>query len=528
VTIIGLAVVWDDEAVVLAATGGSRCGLLRMITKQQYRKLMSEYQTTGNLTVSALKADVSRPTARKYVVAAQPPNELQAKHSWRTRKDPLLEIWPQAEKLLAEAPELEAKALFEYLWERSPWTVQPKQLRTFQRRVKQWRLQRGPDQEVFFPQDWAAGRAMQLDWTNADELAVTIAGQPYPHLLCHCVLPHSNWEWATCCVSESLLSLREGLQSGLHRLGKVPRELRVDNSSAATHQVHTAGPEREFNEQFVSLCAHYGLVPHTIGIGCPNENGDVESSNGHLKRRLRQHLLLRGSRDFASEAAYERFLETVLERGNQSRRAALAAELALMQPLPPTRLSEYDEVTCRVGSASTIRVKKMGYSVPARLIGQLLKAEVYEREIKLYSGRELLLSLPRQPGVRGVVLDYRHVIDHLLRKPGAFAGYRYREQLFPSRLWREAYDHLVAKEGPRRGVVEYLRLLKLASEVGLSDVEVMLADFLSPPFPAWSVAELRRMLQPSLRSPLVLAELQPEHRSYDALLRPSQEVAYAG
>jgi hypothetical protein len=130
--------------------------------------------------------------------------------------------------------------------------------------------------------------------------------------------------------------------------------------------------------------------------------------------------------------------------------------------------------------------------------------------------------------VRGVVLDYRHVIDHLLRKPGAFAGYRYREQLFPSRLWREAYDHLVAKEGPRRGVVEYLRLLKLASEVGLSDVEVMLADFLSPPFPAWSVAELRRMLQPSLRSPLVLAELQPEHRSYDALLRPSQEVAYAG
>src|SRR5487761_2307007 len=179
-----------------------------------------------------------------------------------------------------------------------------------------------------------------------------------------------------------------------------------------------------------------------------------------------------------------------------------------MTALPPTRLSEYDEVMCRVGSASTIRVKKVGYSVPARLIGQELKVEVYERELKLYSGRELLLSLPRHTGNQGMVLDYRHVIDHLLRKPGAFERYRYREQLFPSRLLRTAYDHLIAQPGQRRGTVEYLRLLKLTIEVGTNSVEVMLADYLSPPYPVWSVAELRA-----------------EWRSYDALL--SQEVAYA-
>ena len=161
---------------VLAETGRSRTGLLPMITKQQYRKLMSEYQQTGNVTVSAMKADVSRPTARKYLEALQPPNELQAKHSWRTREDPLEEIWPQAVRMLEEAADLEAKALFEHLWERSPWAVQEQHLRTFQRRVKLWRLQYGPDQEVFFPQDWEAGRAMQLDWTNANELAIRLAG----------------------------------------------------------------------------------------------------------------------------------------------------------------------------------------------------------------------------------------------------------------------------------------------------------------------------------------------------------------
>ena len=322
--------------------------------------------------------------------------------------------------MLEEAPDLEAKALFEYLWERSPQALQEKHLRTFQRRVKLWRLVHGPDKEVFFPQDWEAGRAMQLDWTNANELAVTIAGRPYDHLLCHCVLPHSNWDWATRCLSESLLSCRQGLQEALHRLGKAPGELRIENISAATHRVGGGGTGREFNEQFASLCEHYGLIPRTFGIGCPNENGDVESSNGHLKRRMRQHLLLRSSRDFESEGHYESFLHQVLERGNRGRQENLVVELAAMKPLPPTRLSEYDEVFCSVGSASTIRVKKVGYSVPARLIGQELKVEVYERELKLYNGRELLLVLARHCGDRGVVLNYRHVIDHLLRKPGAF------------------------------------------------------------------------------------------------------------
>jgi len=499
-----------------------------MITKQQYRKLMSEYQETGNVSDSAMKAGMSRPTARKYLEAEQPPDELQAKHTWRTRADPLEKLWPHAESMLEEAPDLEAKALFEFLSERWPEVVQERHLRTFQRRVKLWRLQYGPDKEVFFPQDWEPGRAMQMDWTHAEELAVTIAGQPYDHLLCHCVLPHSNWEWATRCLSESLLSARQGVQEALHRLGKAPRELRVDHSSAATHRVGGGGTGREFNDQFVSLCEHYGLVPRTIGIECPNENGDVESSNGHLKRRLRQHLLLRGSRDFESEATYDGFLHQVLDRGNRGRQEQLAGELAVMKPLPPTRLSEYDEVYCTVGSASTIRVKKVGYSVPSRLIGQELKVEVYERELRLYSGRELLLSLPRHCGDRGVVLDYRHVIDHLLRKPGAFERYRYREQLFPGQMFRQAYDQLVAQQGQRRGAVEYLRLLKLASEVGESDVELMLIDHLSPPGATWSVDRFRRSLQPESRPNIELNPLEPEWSSYDSLLSAQAEVTYAG
>lgn len=316
---------------------------------------MNEHQATGKTSVSALKAGMSRPTARKYLQAGQGPEELQAKHSWRTRADPLKGVWAKAEEMLAAAPDLEAKVLFEHLRALEPWAVQEPHLRTFQRRVRLWRLAHGPDKEVFFAQDWEPGVALQLDWTHAGELGVTIAGGVYEHLLCHAVLPYSNWEWATRCQSESLLSLRQGLQAGLHQLGRAPRDLRMDNSSAATHRIGT-GAERAFNPAFASLCEHYGLAPKTIGIGCPNENGDVESGNGHLKRRLRQHLLLRGSRDFATEAAYEAFLAGVLQAANRQRTERLAQELAVMRPLPPTRLSDYDEVHCRVGSGSAIRV----------------------------------------------------------------------------------------------------------------------------------------------------------------------------
>ena len=252
---MGLAVVWEDGAVVLAATGGSRRGLRPMLTKPPYRKRMSEDPATGNLRRPALKADGRRPRARKDVVAAQPPNERPGKHPWRTRKDCLVEIWPHAEQRRVEAPDWEAKALLEYLWERSPWAVQPQPLRTFQRRVKRWRRQPGPDQEGFFPQDWAAGRALPWDWTHADELAVTIAGQPYPHWRWHGVLPHANWEWATRCLSESWLSLRPGLQSGLHRLGKVPREWRGDHSRAAPHRVGAGGARSGSSTRRSGRCA---------------------------------------------------------------------------------------------------------------------------------------------------------------------------------------------------------------------------------------------------------------------------------
>lgn len=500
-----------------------------MITQRQYQRLMMEYRKNGKIVVSAMKADVHPQTARKYIHEEKPPEELQAKHSWRTRQDPLEAIWPEAQQILQGAPELEAKELFEHLLAMHPDEILPEHLRTFQRRVRHWRLRHGPDQEVFFAQDRRPGQVLQLDWTHAKSLRVSIAGHDLDHLLCHAVLPYSNWEWAVRCQSESLLSLRQGLQAALHELGSVPGILQTDQSSAATHQVR-AGGERAFNPDYLTLTEHYGLKAQTIHVGCPNENGDVESLNGHLKRRLEQHLLLRGYRDFPTVDAYDQFLIQALRQANQRRKKKLAEEIRWMRPLPPTRLSEYDELRCRVSKHSTIRVKKVTYSVPARFIGHDLRVEVYEGELKIYSGRELLLRLARAARGTKAVIDYRHVIEHLLRKPGAFAHYVHREELFPDSGFRLAFDRLVEDHGPRQGQLEYLHLLRLAAELGESAISALVTEWAGPNQSGkCGVKQLRILLGVEETPALPELTLEPELAVYDVLLSDSTtEVEHVG
>jgi hypothetical protein len=497
-----------------------------MITQQQYKRLMSEYDKTGKISVSAMKAAMDRQTARKYIEAGKYPAELQAKHTWRTRPDPLAKVWPEVVRMLQEAPELEAKTLFEHFLARPDSGLEEGHLRTFFRRVRHWRATQGPEREVFFAQERQPGQLMQLDWTYARELAVTIQGQPLDHLFCQVVLPYSDWQWATRCISESFLSLVGGLQAAYAQLGKSTPVLCTDNSSAATHELEqVAGRERGYNADYLELCTHYELTLMTINVNCPHEHGDVESLNRHLKRRLEQHLILRGSRDFASLEAYDQFVQEVLRAANAKRQKRLAEELALMRPLPAGRLAEYREYEPVVSSHSLIRVNKHTYSVPSRLMGHTLRVEQHEAELRVYLGREFLFCLPRLRGDRGALVDFRHVIAPLLRKPGAFIHYRHREALYPSAVYRAAFDRLVVDHGERLGVIEYLHLLKLAAEETVEKVEAVLQEQLARSG-KWRAVQVREQLVPAARKVIELAGLTPSLAAYDTLLE--REVAHAG
>lgn len=487
-----------------------------MVIDQQVRRLMDEINKHGQLGRAARRANMDRKTARKYAASGQLPSAMSTPRTWRTRENPFEADWAAMAAMLSDAPELEGKALFEFLMAAKPGRYQPGQLRTFQRLVKRWRATSGPDKEVFFSQLHKAGEALQTDFTHGTELGVTLRTEPFPHLLCHVVLPCSNWQWATICRSESMAALRKGIQAALFRLGRVPTWHQTDNSTAATHDL--PGGKRGFNNDYVDLVEHFGMKPRTTGVGKKEQNGDVESLNGALKRGLKQHLLLRGSSDFDTVADYQRWLEAVVDAANALRADAGAAELAHMRPLVASRLVEYTVTDVRVTTWSTIRVKHNAYSVPSRLIGERLRVHAYDDRLDVFFAQKLQLSLPRMLGRNGHRVNYRHVIWSLVRKPGAFQRYRYREDLFPSVAFRHAYDALCAHLGHGRSAdLAYLRVLHLAASTMESDVELAL-QVLRDEGVTPTMDELKSLLTPEKPATPMLEAPTPDLTAYDALL----------
>ena len=454
---------------------------MRPVSDAQVRKLMEEMSKRGRVGDAAMKAGMDRKTARKYVAEGKLPSEMTKERDWRTREDPFAEHWPDVEALLKEAPGLEAKTLFEVLQEKHPERYEDGQLRTLQRRVRQWRAERGPEQEVVLAQRHRPGEAAQTDFTSTGELGVTVAGQAFVHLLCVLVLPYSNWQWATVCLSESLAALRRGVQRALFQLGRVPQFHQTDNSTAATHRIpdgkaeRIEGRKRPFNEDYLALMRHLGMTPRTTEVGAKEQNGDVEASNGALKRRLAQALLLRGSSDFESVEEWQAFVDGVTRKANGGRGTRVAEDLAAMRELNVARLPEHSEETPTVSSWCTIRVKHCSYSVPSRLIGETVKVHLYEDKLEVYFADKLELACERLRGRNRHRIDYRHVIWSLVRKPGAFARYVYREEMFPSVTFRRAYDAIQAQCPGLKGDLEYLRILHLAASTMEADVEAALA-----------------------------------------------------
>jgi hypothetical protein len=444
---------------------------------------MEEMTKHGSVGLAAMRAGVDRKTARKYVRSGKLPSELVEPRDWRTHEDAFLEHWPELEKLLKDSPEFEAKTLFEVLLEKYPGRYEEGQLRTLQRRVKAWRAECGPDKDVVLGQLHRPGEAAQTDFTSTPELAITIAGQAFVHLLCVFVLPYSNWRWVSVCLSESLASIRHGVQRALFQLGRVPEWHQTDNSTAATHRipdgksVNSGG--RAFNEDYLAIMRHFGMKPRTTEVAAKEQNGDVEAANGVLKRALNQALLVRGSRDFESRDAWQLFLDEAVRKANRRKGQRVADDMAAMRELNVAKLPEFVEEDFRVSEWSTVRVKTCAYSVPSRLIGEWVQVRVFEDRIVVrYAGRAEL-ECERLRGRNLKRIDYRHIIWSLVRKPGGFARYVYREEMFPSVVFRRAYDAIQTPHRGLKGDLEYLRILHLAASTIECDVEAALVLLLA-------------------------------------------------
>lgn len=446
------------------------------ITDAQVKELRRQLQGSSSLQRAALKTGMDRKSAAKYREGKMP-RERRAARGWRTRLDPLAAVWPEVQAELERAPGLQALTLLTWLQERYPGQYGNELLRTLQRRVRHWRALAGPAKEVFFTQVHAPGRLGSSDFTYMNNLAVTIQGQRFEHMVYHFVLTYSNWEHVTICFSESFASLSEGLQNALWALGGVPQRHRTDRMTLA---VHPDGNPEAFTRNYQALLGHYGLVAEATNPASGHENGDCEQAHRRFKEAVEQALLLRGSRDFASREEYASFLQTVQERRNAGRQPRQKEEGTRLAPLPARRLETLVRLRVKVGQGSTIKVQHKVYSVPSRLKGEWVEARVGTETVEVWYAQELQVTVPRLRGHDKHRIDYRHVIDWLVRKPGAFARYCYQADLFPTSRFRQAYDELTRTQSEQAASREYLEILLLAARGSESAVDGALAQLLAP------------------------------------------------
>jgi len=443
----------------------------KWITYQQVELYMTSRKEGKTQKVSAAQSGISERSGRQIEQGQR--KDPRSRPRERTRPDPLATVWEKELKpMLEENPLLQAITLLEYLQEKYPdkagnAVYSDSVLRTLQRRVKHWRVTEGAKREVMFLQEHQPGRLGLSDFTRLKRVKITILGKDFSHLLYHFRLAFSHWSHMKIVQGgESYTALSEGLQEALWRLGGSPEEHRTDSLSAAFKNLREPASS-DFTKRYAQFCAHYQMKGTRNNPGVKHENGSVESPHGHLKRRIEQALLLRGSHDFPSIEVYRGFIDQVVRQHNRRNAQAIFLERKVLQPLPHYKAVDHTELLVKVTCTSTIQVRRVTYTVPSQLQGETLRIHLYDDRLIGFVGRYQVFQLRRIHALRGQRLhqvDYRHVIHSLVKKPQAFRRSCLRDELLPTEVYREIWhyadEHLEAHQACRLMV----GLLHLACE----------------------------------------------------------------
>ncbi|HEX6093510.1 MAG TPA: IS21 family transposase [Dongiaceae bacterium] len=487
-------------------------------------RLFMKFRKTHTTAAAAAKASISTATAYRIEKDARLPSQKKAPRQ-RRRPDPLADIFDaEIVPMLQAAPGIRAIAIFEEMMRRHA-ELDSGIRRTIERRVRAWRAVHGEEQEVIFRQVHEPGRLGLSDFTDMGSVGVTICGQPLDHRLYHFRLAYSGFEHAHVVLGgESFVALAEGLQNALWSLGGVPRDHRSDSLSAAFRNLD-GDARQDLTRRYEDLIAHYGMTATRNNRGIAHENGAIEGSHGHLKRAVKDALLMRGSSDFDDLAAYRRFVDEIVSRVNARNSGRIEIERAALQQLPVQRTSDHEEVTVRVTSSGGFTLRKVFYTVPSRLIGHRLRVRLFDDRLDVFIGGTQLMTLPRgrasPSGKHDQVVDYRHVIHSLRRKPMALLNLVYRDRLFPREAYRRTFDMLIDRLPERQACRTMVELLAMAHERGC---ESELADQLDAALEAQrlpDMAGLRERFAPDAsRLPDVVVRLAPLN-AYEALLGAS-------
>ncbi len=414
----------------------------KMLTAKQVTRYMNNRKDNKTQVVSADRAGISVRSGRNIEKNMRRRKE----RDWKTRKDPFNEVWEAVVIPLLKKPVYQATKVLLELQKQFPGKYPTSLLRTLQRRMKEWRALYGEDKEVMFMQEHEPGREGISDFTHPKDIQVTIQGKVLKHIFFHFRLPYSGYSYVHVFKGsgESFTNFAQGLEAALARVGGSPETHKTDSLSACYKNLSKDGQE-DLTARHAALMEHYSMEPRRNNRGKGHENGSIESAHRHVKDRIRQCLAIRGSVDFVSFEEYQQFIFEVIDEHNQHNVKNLEIEQLKLQPLPSTKGIDHEQVVAVVSSTSTIQVKKVMYTVPSKLIKEKLSVRVYHDRLECYLGMNHVITLKRihsSGEKKARLVDFRHIISSLMKKPQAFRHSCLRDDLLPNDNYTYIWNHV--------------------------------------------------------------------------------------
>jgi transposase len=327
---------------------------------------------------------------------------------------------------------------------------------------------------------------------------------------------------------------------GLEYFGGVFAEIRMDNHKSAVARV-LRGRTRQESDRFIALRSHYLFESRFCRLGeeGAHEKGGVEGGIGHFRRN---HLVpLPSCRDL--QDLDRQLLEACLREDQRvavgkpaSKLELWSQEQAQLRPLPEERFPTVEYVDqIRVDDKARARVRSVSYSVPARLSGRLVRAELSSDRVLIFHAGEQVANWERCWEPYGQRLELDHYLEVLQHKPQAFWRSVPLRQAQASGRWPAQYTELFLKlkerlgeSGAARQMVDVLLLhRRYAAPVVDQAVSGALA---AGAIDGRAVAVLVRRLRDGQRPVMVLdvggldmyQRPQPPVDAYDQLLKGGQ------
>ena len=425
-----------------------------MISMTDYSSIISLRNKGKTQAQIASQVGCSVSTVGRYLRDGKVPVYKRSNKS--NRKDPLDGYYD----IIKEKLQLEGNILLDDLFEYIQMKGYTGSARTLRRKTKKLR-DYYKSKEVFFQREVSPNEIMEGDFT---EYYVEIAGVKRKTYIWVTSLPYSNRIHATPFYNCTFECFAEGSMKAFENFSGTAKTYRLDNMSPVVKKV-LKGKDREITQKFASFKDHYGLTPDFCSPGRGNEKGNVESNNKHLKRKITSRINLYNKK-FETLEQFQEFLWKLCDELNRRDKVVSKFSIEKLNPLPVAPFRAFRSIVVSISKYSLFSLDNTGhmYSVPSNLIGLYLEVRVYTNKIQVIHEQEKVCEHKRLYGPKGIAsIQLEHIIDGLIKKPGAIKDWKYRDLLFEKEAWKRFYERLIKSGGRDK---DYLKCLKLVSTHG--------------------------------------------------------------